>query len=258
MPEIKNIVIIGAGNVGTHLAISLQKAGCNIMQVVGHREAAVKELVKKTGSDYTLVFEEVLKGQDLYLLALPDKVLTEVLPRLGLDNELLAHTSGSVPINVLSPFSENTAVFYPLQTFTSSRDVNFKEIPILIEANRIDNENSISDLAAKLSDRVLVTDSAKRQSLHMAAVFASNFSNHMYNVARILAESNEVDYSLLVPLIRETTAKAIELGPQKSQTGPALRNDRQIIDKHLSMLGDKPQMQELYRLITQDIIDRNE
>lgn len=258
MSEIRNIVIIGAGNVGSHLAIALKEKGFNIAQVVGYRELAVKELANATGAKYTLRFEDTLKGQDLYILALPDKVLNEILPRLKLNNELIVHTSGSVPMDILLPFSENTGVFYPLQTFTHSRVINLKEIPLLIEANRIDNENLMREVAEKLSDHVRVTDSVKRQQIHIAAVFASNFSNHMYNVARDLAESNGVDFGILASLIKETTAKAIELGPRKAQTGPAKRNDLQVIEKHLEMLSAKPEIQELYKLITQNIIDQNE
>lgn len=258
MPEIQNIVVIGAGNVGTHMAIVLDNAGYHISQVVGRKEGAVEYLAAKLKTDYTLSFEQVLKGCDLYLMALPDGVMEEILPRLGLSDELLVHTSGSVSIDILNPFSENTGVIYPLQTFTRSREINLKEVPILIEANRIDNENALLDLARDISKHVRVVDSLRRQSIHIAAVFASNFSNHMLNISRMLMEESELDFSLLAPLIRETTAKALELGPQKAQTGPALRKDMRIIEKHLEMLRDKKEIQELYRLITQNLIDLNE
>lgn len=257
MPEIKNIVLIGAGNVGTHLALALDKAGFKIRQVAGRREGAVESLAAQLKTDYTLSFDKIIKGCDLYLMALPDGVMDMVLPRLGLSDELLVHTSGSLPIDVLNPYSENTGVIYPLQTFTRSRAVNLGKVPILIEANRIDNENELLALANDLSERVAVVDSVKRQSIHIAAVFASNFSNHMLNMSRLLMEANELDFSLLAPLISETTAKALELGPQDAQTGPALRKDMQIIEKHIAMLKDNPQAQELYRLISKNIIDLN-
>lgn len=257
MAEIKDIVIIGAGNVGTHLAVALQKAGCSIRQVVGRREKAVVELARETNAPHTFDFSNILSGQDLYLMALPDGVMEEVLPKLKLDNGLLVHTSGSVPMNILSPYSENTGVFYPLQTFTRKRELNLRDVPFLVEANRIDNENKLHELASLLSERAIVADSDRRQKMHIAAVFASNFSNHMYNMARILMEDNGLDFAMLEPLIRETTAKAMELGPGKAQTGPALRKDMQVIQKHIEMLSDKPEVRELYRMITQNIIDQN-
>ncbi|MDT8394315.1 MAG: Rossmann-like and DUF2520 domain-containing protein [Bacteroidales bacterium] len=257
MPEIKNIVIIGAGNVGTHLALALKKAGYHISQVAGRKEFAVVSLARALDTEYTFSFDEINKSADLYLMALPDGVMGMVLPHLGLHNGLLVHTSGSVPIDILKPYSANTGVLYPLQTFTRIRAINLQEVPFMIEASNTPCEEALSRLAAKLSDHVYTVDSIKRQELHIAAVFASNFSNHMLNMSRLLMEVHGLDFALLAPLIRETTAKALELGPQKAQTGPALRKDMEIIEKHIAMLKDKPKVQELYRLITQNIIDQN-
>lgn len=257
MVKIKNIVIIGAGNVGTRLASAFRDAGCNIVQVAGRRESAVKALAEMLESDYTFSFREVVKGQDLYLMALPDSAMEHILPQLGLNDELLVHTSGSVPMDILSPYSENFGVFYPLQTFTRSRKIKLSEVPLFIEANRIDNENVLLDLGKKLSAQVNVADSGKRLLMHIAAVFASNFTNHMYDIARQLMEENGFDFGLLVPLIRETAAKAVETGPKSSQTGPAMRYDTQVIEKHLELLGDNPAAQELYRRISKNIMDQN-
>ncbi|HSG68587.1 MAG TPA: DUF2520 domain-containing protein [Bacteroidales bacterium] len=257
MPEIKNIVVIGAGNVGTRMAMAFQEAGCRIAQVAGRREAAVRDLASRSGAAQTLDFGNVLKHQDLYLLALPDKAMKEILPNLGLSDELLVHTSGSVPMEVLSDYSVNTGVFYPLQTFSTNRQVDMKEVPILIEANRIDNEDRLLSLAHKLSRKVSVADSKRRQRIHIAAVFASNFSNHMYVLARKLMEGNDFDYDMLAPLIKETASKALEMGPDNAQTGPAKREDDEIITQHLELLKDDPALQEMYRLITKSIINQN-
>lgn len=257
MPEIKNIVIIGAGNVGTHLALALKRAGYHISQVAGRKEDAVESLAQSLNTDHTFSFDQLKKSCDLYLMALPDGVMEMVLPHLGLSNELLIHTSGSVPIDILKPYSANTGVLYPLQTFTRIREIKLQEVPFMVEANTASSEDALIRLATMLSDHVYAVDSMQRQELHIAAVFASNFSNHMLNMSRLLMEAHGLDFSLLAPLIRETAAKALELGPQNAQTGPALRKDMQIIEKHIAMLKDKPKVQELYRLITQNIIDQN-
>ena len=149
--------------------------------------------------------------------------IEDVLPQLPLTDELLVHTSGSVPLDLLAGFSENTGVFYPLQTFSSDSKTNFKDIPVLIEGNRIDNENRLLEAGEKLSERVMVADSMLRQHLHLAAVFASNFSNHMYDIARRILDEFGLDFELLAPLIKETAAKATSMGPAGAQTGPAKR-----------------------------------
>lgn len=255
MSEIKDIVIIGAGNVGCHLARKFHAASCNITQVAGRREANVKSLAGDVGAAHTLDLEKVITGQDLYILALPDEVMEDILPKLPLTNELIVHTSGSVPMNILAPYSENYGVFYPLQTFTRRRQIDMKEVPVFVEANRIDNENLLVDLGKNLSEKVMVVDSVRRQYLHIAAVFASNFSNHMYDIARSVLEEQGLDFDLLSPLIMETAAKATSLGPDKAQTGPARRSDLKVMEKHLEMLRGNKAAMEIYRRISDSIKD---
>ncbi|MCK4569517.1 MAG: DUF2520 domain-containing protein [Bacteroidales bacterium] len=256
MEAIQNIVIIGAGNVGRHLALSMRDSGLTISQVAGRREPSVIALADEMNTSHSLSFEDILKGQDLYILALPDQAMEEILPKLPLRDELLVHTSGSVPMSMLAPYSDNVGVFYPLQTFTGQRKIGLKEVPILIEANRIDNESRLIGLGQKLSKKVIGVNSRQRQALHIAAVFACNFSNHMYDIARQILDENQLDFELLAPLINETAAKAISLGPEKSRTGPAHRKDMQIIEKHLDLLKDNKAARELYQKISESIIDQ--
>ncbi len=258
MQNIHNIVIIGAGNVGSHLARALKDAGYRIAQVAGRRETNVSRLASEVNApSHTLDFAKVLKGQDLYIIALPDQAMTEVLPLLGLSNELVVHTSGSASMEVLRPFSENTGVIYPLQTFTGKLMLDLREVPFLIEANTRGAEKRLLALAGKLSNRVSTVDSVQRQILHIAAVFACNFSNHMYYIAEHVLEEHGLDFSLLKPLILETARKAVEIGPIRSQTGPAVRNDMKIIREHLEMLKDHEAARDLYMMITRDIIDHS-
>ncbi len=256
MKAIENIVIIGAGNVGSHLAVALHNKGFTISQVAGRREASVIALAEKVNAPFTLSFEEVIKGRDLYIVALSDQAMNMILPKLPLSDELLVHTSGSVPMSLLSPYSDNVGVFYPLQTFTAQREMELNDVPFLIEANRIDNENRLLDLGRMLSEKVLVVNSTQRQALHIAAVFACNFSNHMYDIAGKILGEYQLDFDLLSPLITETAAKAVVLGPEKSQTGPARRNDMKIIEEHLGLLQDNMAARDLYKKITESIIDQ--
>lgn len=251
-------MIIGAGNVGTRLAYALSDAGCKIVQVAGRREEAVKSLAGELGASWTLRCDQLMKGQDLYIIALPDRAMNESLPKLGLGDELLVHTSGSVAMDILSPFSENTGVLYPLQTFTSSREINLSEVPFLVEGNNPASENALKALAAKMTSAVRVAESAKRMEMHIGAVFVCNFSNHMYHIASKLFMQYGFDFMLLAPLIRETAAKAVDMGPAKAQTGPAMRNDSKVIEKHLKLLKEYPAIQELYQKISQSIIDQSE
>jgi predicted short-subunit dehydrogenase-like oxidoreductase (DUF2520 family) len=255
MAAIRSIVIIGAGNVGCHLARKLHAASFSISQVAGRRAENVKTLAADLDASYTLEFEKLITGQDLYIIALPDEVMEDVLPKLPLTNELIVHTSGSVPMDILKPYSENFGVLYPLQTFTRRRKIDLKEVPIFVEANRIDNENALIGLAKKLSNKVLAADSVQRQYLHIAAVFASNFSNHMYDIARSVLEEQGLDFNLLSPLILETAAKATTMGPGKAQTGPARRNDVKVMQKHLEMLSGNEAAMEIYRRISESIKD---
>jgi len=256
MDPIQNVVIIGAGNVGCHISRKLHDAGYTISQVAGRREANVSALAADLGALHCMDFEKVLTNQDLYILALPDEAMEKILPRLPLSNELLVHTSGSVPRQMLDPYSENTGVIYPLQTFTRKRQIDLKEVPVLIEANRIDNENRLLELASKLSSDVRLTDSVARLYIHIAAVFASNFSNHMYDIASNILKDHDMDFELMGPLIMETAAKAIHMGPGAVQTGPAKRKDLKTMQKHLELLKDIKAAQELYRLISDSIIDK--
>jgi predicted short-subunit dehydrogenase-like oxidoreductase (DUF2520 family) len=254
---IRNIVIIGAGNVGTHLGRALSQAGLNICQVAGWREQAVKALASELGTGHTTSMHEVRKRCDLYIMALPDHIIESILPELGLTDELLVHTSGSISLDILSPYSANTGVLYPLQTFSRKRDIDLHEVPFLIEACSPENGKLLLDLAGRLSHRVSMADSGQRQALHIAAVFACNFTNRMYDIARRIMEEYGLDFSLLVPLIRETAAKAAETGPAGSQTGPAYRRDMKIIEKHLDILAGHPGILEIYRDITNNILDES-
>jgi predicted short-subunit dehydrogenase-like oxidoreductase (DUF2520 family) len=195
-----------------------------------------------------------LPQADLYLIAIKDSAIQEVLENLSLDeNRMIVHTAGSVPMNILDGFSKNYGVFYPLQTFSKNRKIDFSDIPICIEANHPSSLMKLQELAGRLSGSVHQINSHDRKTLHLAAVFANNFVNHFYAIGESLLQDKRLNFDLLKPLIRETAKKTESLSPVDAQTGPAKRNDQTIINAHLKMLHDQPDLQKIYRLMSESI-----
>ncbi len=253
MKEINQIVIIGSGNVATHLSLALKEVEKEILQVYSRTAANAKILAGNVEANFTTEPEEVAGNADLYIIAVSDDALIQVAERINFNNNLVVHTSGSATIDVLKNFSSNYGVFYPLQTFSKSRKVDFSEIPVCIEANNIENIERLKSLALSLTDKIYFIDSEKRRTLHLAAVFASNFSNFMYSIAQKIVQDNELDFDMLKPLIQETAEKVQQVLPEDAQTGPAKRGDEMIMKLHVEMLKDYPEYQELYRILSEGI-----
>jgi predicted short-subunit dehydrogenase-like oxidoreductase (DUF2520 family) len=244
---------IGAGNLATHLALELHCKVGAVIQVYSRTNESATLLANKLGCSFTTSISEITTEADVYFVALKDAVVTEVLSAVDFQNKLIVHTSGSLPMSVLTDFSENTGVFYPLQTFSKSRAVDFSNIPVFIEANSNENKNKLAQIAEQITDSVLFLDSEKRKSLHIAAVFACNFTNHFYALAASFLESKDISFDVLKPLIKETAEKVQEMHPAKAQTGPAIRYDENIISKHLADLEAYPELKELYKTISKSI-----
>jgi predicted short-subunit dehydrogenase-like oxidoreductase (DUF2520 family) len=168
---------------------------------------------------------------------------------------LIFHCSGSLPLSALNKYSENIGVFYPLQTFSKSRDVDFSEIPIFIESNSIKNEELLIKIASEISNSVSVLNSEKRKTLHISAVFACNFVNYFYSIAADILKSKDIPFDVLKPLILETAQKVQEIHPEKAQTGPAVRFDENIINTHLQELNNFSDYQQLYKSISKSIFE---
>lgn len=252
------LCFIGAGNLATRLAITFSKVGFEIVQVYSRTEDSAKSLAKKLQTEYTTQTSFLVKDADIYVVALKDSAVDKVLRQINIGNKLLVHCSGSLPMNVLSAYTENYGVFYPMQTFTKKREVDFKSIPIFIEASSSGNLQVLNNLAHEISESVTVLDSEKRKSLHIAAVFACNFANHCYAMAAKYIESKELPFEILRPLILETAQKVQELHPKDAQTGPAIRFDENIINSHLEQLEEMPGMQELYNSISKSIFEHHQ
>lgn len=257
MAEVRNIILIGSGNLATNVGKALHVCGYHIMQVYSHREETAKVLADMLGASCTTELAEVRNDADLYITALKDSVLPELLSAIvkGREQALFVHTAGSMPMDAWKGHAVRYGVFYPMQTFSKEREVPFKEIPFFIEANNADDLMLLKTLAASVSDKVYEASSEQRRYLHLSAVFACNFTNHMYALTEKLLKKYELPFDVMLPLIDETARKVHEISPVEAQTGPAVRYDENVINKHLAMLADEPGMQELYEKISKSIYD---
>lgn len=253
------IVFIGAGNLATNLAKALYRKGFRIEQVYSRTQESASTLAELVEAAYTTRLDEVLTDAKLYIVSLKDSALTELLPLIaaGKGNALLVHTAGSLPMSIWQDYAGRYGVFYPMQTFSKSREVDFREIPFFIEASREEDALLLKAIASTLSQRVYDADSEQRKSLHLAAVFTCNFTNHMYALAAELLNKYHLPFDVMLPLIDETARKVHELEPHAAQTGPAIRYDTNVINDHLAMLADDSEMQQLYEQISQSIFHRS-
>ncbi|MGZ2370552.1 Rossmann-like and DUF2520 domain-containing protein [Ancylomarina sp. YFZ004] len=250
---IKNIVFIGAGNLATHLALALKQANYNILQVYSRTQLSADTLAKQVDADSCCDYAEVRRDADLYIFALSDKALPNALEALQLKNKFLAHTAGSLPMSVFENYTSTFGVFYPLQTFSKARQVDFSKIPLCIEAISTDLESELVLMGNKISNSVQLLSSNQRKQLHLAAVFTCNFTNHMYQIGQELLQEEGMDFDLLKPLILETAEKVQEMPAKAAQTGPAVRFDEDVIKAHEESLNMHPDFQNLYRFVSESI-----
>jgi len=255
---IENIVLIGAGNVAFHLGKVLLANGKDVLQVYSQSEKSASSLAKILDTDYAIAIEDLNSSADLYIIAVSDDAILSIAEKFKLKDKFIVHTSGSVEMDVLASATSNYGVFYPLQTFSKLREINFKEVPICLEANSLQNLELLSNLGNKLSENISKIDSAQRKILHLAAVFACNFPNLMYSSAEILLKEKNLSFDLLKPLITETAEKVQHIFPAEAQTGPAYRNDMKIMAKHIEMLKDHKHLEEIYLMLSRVIIKKQQ
>ncbi len=251
------IVLLGSGNVATQLGLALKKAGHPILQVYGRTTKSARTLALKLRAQPVTVLKKISAEADLYILAVKDDVVATLVKHLPLKHQLIVHTSGTLPISVLKGVSSNFGVLYPLQTLSKNKLLNFTTVPLCIEGNTAANEQRIRKVARSVSGHVHTVPSEQRKVLHLAAVFAGNFSNHMYVIAEQILREHHLPFELLLPLIRETSDKVNYGSPRELQTGPAIRNDRVVMNAHLKMLSSEKELKNLYRAISQHILRPN-
>ena len=249
-----NIVILGAGNVATFLAEKLNPVA-NIVQVWSRSATTAKHLASKlTNAEVIESPSKVDTSADFYIIAVADDAIEEVASQLPEVNGIVAHTSGSFPLDRFMKIvkGRSAGVLYPLQTFTKKSKSTIKDVPFLIEGSSGDTSSKLVALARMISDDVLAVGSAMRADLHLAAVFANNFTNYILDLAnRYLKENTKFSIKVLQPLLIETINKAMSIDPYDAQTGPAVRNDVKVIDSHLKKLS--PELAEVYNYLTERI-----
>jgi predicted short-subunit dehydrogenase-like oxidoreductase (DUF2520 family) len=251
------LVIIGAGNVGYHLATQLSKKGHTVLQVYSRTLARAKDIATLCSAQAINDVKNINPDGDIYLMAIKDDRVEKLAIKLKLGKKVVAHTSGSLPTSILSSVSDNHGVFYPFQTFSRERKLDLSEVPICIDGNNNFVKEKLTVLGKSLSTRVMTVDENKRLTLHISGVFANNFSNHLFSIAEQILTHEGYSFDLLKPLIAETANKAIDLGPQAAQTGPAKRGDDKIIKRHMEFLSHQQNLQQIYELLSRSIEKEN-
>jgi predicted short-subunit dehydrogenase-like oxidoreductase (DUF2520 family) len=250
-------VFIGAGNLATHLAIAFKNNGIEIIQVFSRTETSAKQLADQIGCNFCTETNQILADAELYVYAIKDSELERITSLTGHFNGIHVHTAGSVDINIFENKAKKYGVFYPLQTFSKKKSLNFSQIPIFIEASTPEVEQQLITIAKNISQKTYSINSLQRAQLHLSAVFACNFSNLMYSIAADVVEDAKLPFDVLQPLITETADKINFLTPRQAQTGPAVRYDNVIIQKHIKMLSDKHEMADLYEKLSNIIFDQS-
>jgi len=251
------ISLIGAGNLATRLGIALKAAGHDFVQVYSRTEEAAQCLATLLGAEAVTRPESLHPDATLYICALKDDVLGEVLKRVDVGDGILVHTAGSLSVDVLKPFAAKTGVFYPLQTFHKEREVDFGTIPVFIESSDKVVLFLLKQLVADLGTIAYEINSEERLKLHISAVFACNFVNYLYTISSDLLAEQKLPFEVLKPLILETSAKVQNLAPSHAQTGPAIRFDRKVMDKHLALLDKHAAWKNLYKELSLGIHQRS-
>ncbi|WP_145855927.1 Rossmann-like and DUF2520 domain-containing protein [Pedobacter suwonensis] len=247
------IVLLGSGNVATNLAKALKANGEDVIQVYSPNLDHARSLADLIGAVGINDLTELEQQADLYVISVKDDAIESVAKSLKHVTGLVVHTSGTTDIDILSSQVQHAGVFYPLQTFSKDREVLFENVPLCIEANGEKQFMILKNLAAKMSREVYELNGEKRKVLHLAAVFACNFPNHLYALANKILSRNELDFEIIRPLIAETANKVMSNLPGDVQTGPAIRADESTLNKHLSMLTDMPELQNIYQTLSNSI-----
>lgn len=250
------ISIIGSGNVATHMAMAMKLAGNDIIQVYSHTLEHAQVLAGRLGCDATESVEGLSADADVYVFSIKDDHIRGVAERLaqrqGFADKVFIHTAGSIPMDVFRGLTAHYGVLYPMQTLSKSRSIDFRKVPCFTEASDPQTMDIINELADGITDRKQEASSETRRRMHLAAVFASNMTNHCYRMAERIVSKEGIDFSLFLPLIEETAKKVTEMKPKEAQTGPMVRNDIGVMNSQLELLEDE-RMRSIYRLMAESI-----
>ncbi|NUM31376.1 MAG: DUF2520 domain-containing protein [Bacteroidetes bacterium] len=247
------ISFIGAGNLSFHLANAFDLAGYTIHQIISRNENIGKNLAKKYSAFFDINPENIAEDSDFVFITVPDNFIEEIVKKTITTNPCFVHCAGSISLSAISNYKTDAAIFYPLQSFTKNRKLNYFAIPVFIEASNNLAYNKIKNLANDFSNQVEELSSEKRRILHLAAVISNNFTNHLLSQSEHLLKKADMPIKWLKPLLEETVSKAFELGPEQSQTGPAKRHDELTINTHLEILQNETAIKEIYKIISEQI-----
>ncbi len=255
----QSISFIGSGSVAWHLAPALDNAGFVVKEVYSrnpkHAELLTSRLYQ---AEVKATLDFSTSSSSIFIIAVTDDAIKTIAQEIILPEDgFLIHTSGSRPLSDLQfAATANIGVLYPLQTFSKQKKVNFKNTPLFIESNNEEATELLQLIGNSISNEVKKIASEERKALHVAAVFASNFTNHLLSISKGILQKNSLEFEWLKPLIQETIQKSMSLEPENAQTGPAKRGDLETLDMHLDFLKEDPQVSEIYQLISQHIIDQ--
>lgn len=248
------IVLIGAGNLATHLGKALHAAGHDMVQVFSRTMQSAETLASLLDAEPLTDISQVRDDADVYIFSVKDSALEQLISQLcGGEKKVFLHTAGSMPMSVFRGKALHYGVLYPMQTFSKQREVDFSIIPCFIEANDEFAQKQIEGLAVQISHRVYQLSSEDRRYLHLSAVFACNFANHCYAVSQELLQQHGIPFDVMLPLIDETAAKVHGMTPKEAQTGPAVRYDENVIDKQIQLLENQPYFQKIYDCMSKSI-----
>jgi predicted short-subunit dehydrogenase-like oxidoreductase (DUF2520 family) len=257
LERIQSVGMIGSGNLATHLCHAITAAGIKVSWVYSRTEEHAQKLANNIKTLCVTQLRSKLPQTDLIIICASDDAVPKVIKKLGKRSCMVVHTCGAVPMDVLSTNYARAGVLYPVQTFTAGREVNMREVTFCIETSDLNTGIILRNFASAISDHVVSIDSDQRFYLHIAAIFANNFSNYMYILAADILKQKNLPFNLLDALIKETGAKALDISPYKAQTGPAVRKDTLTMKKHLSLLKYDTRTKELYKLLSRQIINKN-
>jgi len=248
------IVCLGSGNVATHFAKAFKASGGDLIQIWSKTLANAQALASVLNSEPVDDLKDINANADLYLICIKDDAIEEVATQLAGVKGLVVHTSGATPIEIFERIGlSNYGVMYPLQTFSKSRSIDFKQVPLCLEGGSESVLKQLHTIAAMLSPLVYEVNSDDRKLLHLAAVFACNFTNHLYHLSAKILQQNQLSFDMLQPLIMETAAKVQTALPEGVQTGPAVRNDELTMHKHLELLKNMPELVDIYKTLSNSI-----
>ncbi|QQV02599.1 MULTISPECIES: Rossmann-like and DUF2520 domain-containing protein [Chryseobacterium] len=240
-------VIIGSGNVAYHLAKAFKQNNIPLSQIFGRNQNELQKISSELNIPYST---QDLEDADLYIISVNDQSIEEVSGIISKKNCLVAHTSGSLPKEILAGEYRKSS-FYPLQTFSKSKFLDYRKIPFFIETENWEDQQLLTELASKISANVMESTHEKRKYIHLTAVFACNFVNHLFARAKEISDSQDIPFDYFLPLIDETIQKIHEIDPKSAQTGPAVRNDQRVLQLHEQLL--KEESLTIYRTINNSI-----